>query len=152
MLDFLRTRSQSLAMVVLVLLLIVAAQGGISYTLTFGRLDSYIPQMKDSPVSAGWLALRVALIGVTVVLWLLRRKRALFRAIDVQIMIRESGFGAQRFTVTPHKRQDLAGQLDELVQRLVHGCRQVIESWEVLQVRGLLLDLLPQELDRIEVR
>ena len=80
---FLRTRSLSLSMVVLVLLIIVAAQGGISYTIAFGRSDSYIPLLRDNPLAVGWFALRALLIGVTVVLWLLNRKRALFRAIII---------------------------------------------------------------------
>ena len=38
MYEFLRARSLSLSMVVLMLLLIATMQGGISYTLMFGRL------------------------------------------------------------------------------------------------------------------
>jgi hypothetical protein len=81
--DFLRTRSLSLSMVVLMLLLIAAMQGGISYTLMFGRLDRVIPGMQGSPVSSGWLLLRGLLIATTVVLWFLNRKRSLFRAIII---------------------------------------------------------------------
>jgi hypothetical protein len=55
-------------MVVLVLLLIAAMQGGISYTLMFGRLDRVIPGMQGNPVSTGWLLLRGLLIATTVVL------------------------------------------------------------------------------------
>ena len=41
MLNFLRTRSFSLTMVVLVLLAIVVLQESISYSVTFGRLASF---------------------------------------------------------------------------------------------------------------
>ena len=80
---FLRTRGQSLSMVVLVLLIIAALQASISYSLTFGSLDSFIPGTLYRQVSPGWLALRGLLIAVTIVLWLLNRKRELFRAIIV---------------------------------------------------------------------
>ena len=43
--EFLRARSLSLSMVVLMLLLIAAMQGGISYTLMFGRLDRAVPAL-----------------------------------------------------------------------------------------------------------
>jgi hypothetical protein len=81
--DFLRSRSFSLFTVLLMLLLIVAAQGGISYTITFGRLDSYIPMMKDSVASVSWLALRLVVIGAAIALWLLKRKRGAFQAVIV---------------------------------------------------------------------
>ena len=68
-------------MVVLVLLLIVAMQEGISYTIAFGKLDIFIPIIKNSPVAAGWLGLRGVLIVVAIVLWFLNRKRQLFRVI-----------------------------------------------------------------------
>ena len=66
-------------------------------------------------------------------------------------MIRELGLGTQRLTVTAHKGKDLARQIGELVQGLIHGGSQAIKRCEVLQVRGLLFDLLPQELNRVEV-
>ena len=82
MANFLRTRSLSLSTVLLVLLVIVALQGGISYTLTFGRLDSLLFG-RGNPVSVSWFALRVILIGAIVALWLMNRKRDLFRGIIV---------------------------------------------------------------------
>ena len=81
--DFLRNRSPSLSWVVLVLLLIVILQGSISYSTTFGALSRFIPGLEDSPIAGGWLALRVALIGVLFLLWLLTRKWHLFRAIII---------------------------------------------------------------------
>ena len=83
MTEFFRTRSQSLSMVVFVLLVIVFLQGSISYSTTFGALSRYIPGMEDSPVAGGWLALRLILIMVVLLLWLLTRKRHLFRAIII---------------------------------------------------------------------
>lgn len=82
MANFLRTRSLSLSTVLLVLLVIVTLQGGISYTLNFGRLDSLLFG-RGNPISVGWFALRVILIGAIVALWLMNRKRDLFRGIIV---------------------------------------------------------------------
>ena len=79
--DFFRNRSASLSMVVFVLLVIVILQGSISYSTTFGALSRYIPGMEDSPVAGGWIGLRLILIVVLLLLWLLTRKRHLFRAI-----------------------------------------------------------------------
>ena len=81
--DFLRNRSPSLSWVVLVLLLIVILQGSISYSTTFGALSRFIPGLEDSPVAGAWLVLRLILIAVLLFLWLLTRKRHLFRAIII---------------------------------------------------------------------
>ena len=70
-------------MVVLVLLIIAALQASSSYNLTFGSLQRYIPGTLYRQVSPAWLGLRFLLIVVTIVLWLLNRKRALFRAIVI---------------------------------------------------------------------
>ena len=55
-------------------------------------------------------------------------------AIDVRKMIRESDLGTERVTVQAHKRQDLAGQMFELMQGLVDGCGEGIERRKVLEV------------------
>jgi hypothetical protein len=83
MTEFFRNRSSSLSMVVLVLLVVVILQGSISYSTTFGPLSRYIPGIEDSPVAGGWLGLRIILIAVLLLLWLLTRKRHLFRAIII---------------------------------------------------------------------
>jgi hypothetical protein len=83
MTEFFRNRSSSLSMVVFVLLVVVILQGSISYSTTFGPLSRYIPGMKDSPVAGSWLVLRIILIVVLLLLWLLTRKRHLFRAIII---------------------------------------------------------------------
>jgi hypothetical protein len=81
--DFFRTRGPSLSMVVLVLLVIVLLQGSISYSTTFGAMSRFIPGMEDSPVAGSWLGLRVIVIMVVLLLWLVTRKRHLFRAIII---------------------------------------------------------------------
>jgi len=84
MANFLRNRSLSLSMVVLVLLFIVVLQGSISYSTTFGALDKYSPVTGDNPVlSGGWLTLRIVLVITAVLLWSLKRKRHLFKTIVV---------------------------------------------------------------------
>jgi len=83
MTNFLRNRSPSLSWVVLVLLLIVILQGSISFSTTFGALSRFIPGLEDSPVAGAWLVLRLILIAVLLLLWLLTRKRHLFRAIII---------------------------------------------------------------------
>lgn len=80
---FLRSRTISLSMVVLVLLIITVLQASISYSLTFGSLDRYVPGTFYRQVSPAWLGLRFILILVTMALWFLNRKRALFRAIVI---------------------------------------------------------------------
>jgi hypothetical protein len=70
-------------MVVLILLVVAVLQGSISYSATFGPLGRYIPRLQDSPVARSWLALRVILITVVLLLWLVARRRHLFRAIII---------------------------------------------------------------------
>ena len=81
--DFFRTRGPSLSMVVFVLLVIVLLQGSISYSTTFGAMSRFVPGLEDSPVAGGWIGLRFVLIAVALLLWLLTRKRHLFRAIII---------------------------------------------------------------------
>lgn len=70
-------------MVVLVLLAILVLQGEISYSTTFGKLDSFvrIPGISHGLLPAGWLAARAALMALVAILWLLDRKKPLFKAI-----------------------------------------------------------------------
>lgn len=68
-------------MVVLVLFSILVLQGSISYSMTFGRLDLFIPGMRHGILPTAWLGLRVALLVCVVILWLLNRKEWLFRTI-----------------------------------------------------------------------
>ena len=81
--DFLRSRSLSLSMVVLVLIFTVILQAGISYTLTFGKLDVFITPVSRDLVVRGWLGLRIALMVMIMVLWTFKRMASLFKAIIV---------------------------------------------------------------------
>ena len=81
MMNFIKTRTSSLSMVVLVLILILLLQGSISYSMTFGRLDQYIPGLRYGVLPSTWLGLRIALLTCVVVLWVMDRKRWLFRTI-----------------------------------------------------------------------
>ena len=67
-------------MVVLVLLVILLMQSQISYSTTFGRLDSLTTDMRRG-LATGWLVLRGVVILAIIALWILNRKKALFKAI-----------------------------------------------------------------------
>lgn len=77
---FIAKRTPSLSMVVLILLVILIMQSGISYSTTFGRLNNLMPSMRQT-LSSGAFVLRGALILALIVLWVLNRKRALFKII-----------------------------------------------------------------------
>jgi uncharacterized membrane protein len=83
MIDFFRNRSRSLSMVVLVLVGIGLLQSAISYTTSYGTLSRFIgiPGIEYGALPAAGLALRAAVILAVIVLWLLNRKTALFKAI-----------------------------------------------------------------------
>ena len=83
--DFFKQRTYSLLMVVLVLLLVVLMQDGISYSTAFGKLEDFISitGVKRGTLPAVWLGLRLALVLVLALLWLLKRKEALFKGIVV---------------------------------------------------------------------
>lgn len=81
--QFFRNRSLSLTMVVLVVLCILLVQSAISYSTTFGALAGLLRGWDDTGLPAAGLALRAVLAGLLVVLWLLNRKHALFKAIIV---------------------------------------------------------------------
>jgi hypothetical protein len=81
---FFRTRPASMAMVVIVLAGAMLLQSGVSYTLSFGPLDAFAPSgLKQQSLAGAWLALRVALIALLIVLWALGRKRLLFKFMIV---------------------------------------------------------------------
>lgn len=83
--NFIRQRGSSLSMVVLVLLGTMLMQGEISYSTTFGKLDAFIriPGINHGALPTAWLVARAAAMAVAVLLWILNRKRNLFRAIVV---------------------------------------------------------------------
>lgn len=78
---FVQARSQSLTMVVLVLLAILLMQSEISYNTAYGALAGSLPGLDESILPTAGLVLRAVIALVLVVLWLLNRKRALFRVI-----------------------------------------------------------------------
>jgi hypothetical protein len=85
MTHFFRRRSLSLSMIVLVLVGILLFQGEISYSTAFGSLDRFvkIPGWQHGAFPTAWLVLRAAAILVIIALWILNRKRGLFKAVIV---------------------------------------------------------------------
>lgn len=81
--NFVRARSASLSTVLLVLMLIALMQGSISYSITFGGLDRYVPDMRGNPAAVGWIGLRLLLLTAVLAMWLLNRRTRLFQAIIV---------------------------------------------------------------------
>lgn len=78
---FIRNRSSSLSMVVLVLCIIALFQGGISYTISYGRLHNIISWIQQGILPMLGIGIRVALVALLLVYWILNRKQALFKAI-----------------------------------------------------------------------
>jgi hypothetical protein len=79
--NFIRIRSSSLLTVVLLLLLILLLQGAISYSTTFGILDKFISAYQYTILSSAWLVIRLTLMLLVISLWILNKKRLLFRSI-----------------------------------------------------------------------
>lgn len=77
------TGPRSQALVVLVIVLISFLQSIMTYNVTFGGLSAFAPEFARSPLEIGWFAVRLVLVMSVVVLWLLGRRRSLFRAIIV---------------------------------------------------------------------
>ena len=80
---FFRNRTLSLSMVVLVVLGILLVQSAISYSTTYGALASFVDGLDSTGLPEAGLVLRAVLVVLIVTLWLLNRKRALFRTIIV---------------------------------------------------------------------
>ena len=79
---FLRDRGLSLALVVVIMFLIAISHGGISSSFALGRLRNHLPTV--APLIVGvLLALQVALLALSLVLWTLNRRRALFNVIVI---------------------------------------------------------------------
>lgn len=76
MLAFIRARGPRVAAIMLVMLAISLAQGGISYTMTFGALSDFMPRDR-SVLARGLLAVSLGSIALMAVLWALERRRAL---------------------------------------------------------------------------
>ena len=67
-------------MVVLVLIVILLLQSEIFYSTAFGRLNT-IAFNSVRVFTSGWIAFRIVLILVLVILWILNRKKALFKTV-----------------------------------------------------------------------
>jgi hypothetical protein len=80
MIHYLRARGISLAVVVLVMFLVSGLQAGISYSIELGPLREF-ESTAARVITAGFYALRVALLLLLATLWALNRKHVLFRAI-----------------------------------------------------------------------
>jgi hypothetical protein len=80
--SFVQSHGFSLALVVLVLFIISVAQIGITYTMVFGALRSFLPGDYSLFVKIS-APLRFVLVAVLVVLWILKREHALSRLIVI---------------------------------------------------------------------
>jgi hypothetical protein len=81
--NFIRNRSTSLSMVVLVLCLIAFLQGSISYTISYGKLDNLVSWLEHGFWPTLGIVVRGALIFVVILYWILNRKQQLFKMIIV---------------------------------------------------------------------
>jgi hypothetical protein len=79
--QFIKSRSTSLSMVVAVLLGIILMQSEISYTITFGRLDQLISPFLRGALPVTGLVVRSLLLLTIIGMWILNRKRLLFKTI-----------------------------------------------------------------------
>jgi hypothetical protein len=76
--SFFRDRGLGLAEVVLIMFAVSLCQASISYSVTFGALNSVL---RSGTVTAAFLVLRFSLIAAMIVLWMAKRKHLLFRVI-----------------------------------------------------------------------
>jgi hypothetical protein len=70
-------------MVVLVLIIISLLQEGISYSTAFGKLDIYLSGTRYGVLSSLWLIFRGVLVVIIIGLWLMNRKRQVFKTIII---------------------------------------------------------------------
>ena len=78
---FIRNRSASLSMVVLVLFIIGFLQGSISYSISFGKLDNILHWMNQGVLPVLAFFVRGSLLLMVLVLWIMNRKQLLFKVI-----------------------------------------------------------------------
>jgi hypothetical protein len=78
--QFIRARGLSLAVVVLVMFAAAVSQAGISYGFELGPFRSF-QSATYRVIEAGLYAVRITLLLLLAMLWVLNRKRALFRTI-----------------------------------------------------------------------
>jgi hypothetical protein len=88
------------------MLVVSLAQGGISYTISFGALRGFLPR-DVSPLIAILVVVRFGLVAAMVALWILKRKHTLLRLIiisnalfTVALLCHTSGLLAALFGTT----------------------------------------------------
>lgn len=86
MIDFIRRRGESLALVVLVGFAIAAAESAITYTFVLGELKGRLG-LHWSALEAVVQFLRVALLVLMAALWLVGQRQALFKVVIVATVI-----------------------------------------------------------------
>lgn len=96
---FIRNRSASLSMVVLVLIIIAFLQGSISYTISYGRLDSLVGWMDHGFLPTLGIVVRGTLIITVLIYWLLNRKQQLFKLIMIVNALLTFGLFFNMFTL-----------------------------------------------------
>jgi hypothetical protein len=96
---FIHNRSASLSMVVLVLFIIGLLQSSISYTVSYGKLNSLISWMEHGFWPTLGIILRLLLMGILLIFWLLNRKLLLFKAIIVVNAFLTLGLFLNMFTL-----------------------------------------------------
>jgi len=112
--SFFRDRGPWLAAVVLIMFAISLTQAGISYTMTFGALGGILPK-NLTPIANLVVVVRFGLVAVLAVLWVLKRKQALFR-----LMIAANAlFTLALFTYTSALFAVLFGAASEAVRALL---------------------------------
>ena len=79
---FFRDRGLALVLVVLVMLLVAVSQGGLAYTVLVGELKGLLSQWLIQLSRLQW-GLRACLLLGMMLLWVVKKKRALFRVIVV---------------------------------------------------------------------
>jgi hypothetical protein len=79
--NFIRQRSTSLSMVVLVLCITAFLQGSISYTISYGKLDNLVSWFEHGFWPTLGIVVRGALIFVVILYWISNRRQQLFKMI-----------------------------------------------------------------------
>jgi hypothetical protein len=81
------------------LLIILVMQSLISYSTTFGRLDSLTTDMRRN-LSSGWLVFRAGMVLLILALWVLNRKKQLFKVIIFVNILLTIGLLMNMFALT----------------------------------------------------
>jgi hypothetical protein len=86
-------------MVVVVLIIIAFLQGSISYTISYGRLDSLVGWMEHGLWPTLGIVVRGALMVTLLLYWLLNRKQQLFKLIKIVNALLTLGLFFNMFTL-----------------------------------------------------